>query len=129
MNDTVFVNIAGLRSTTKKTVKKENYKNYTLSNDRINDQSNIRETTYMLLQPAQNIAMTMNLNTKNFHSLIEISVKLNKAIKAQRKLSTPLSRKEKMIWEQKLNLWIEHNYEDPGIIKESEYWSLMNDKI
>lgn len=73
--------------------------------------------------------MTMNLNTKNFHSLIEISVKLNKAIKGERKLSTPLSRKEKMIWEQKLNLWIEHNYEDPGIIKESEYWSLMNDKF
>lgn len=57
------------------------------------------------------------IDYNDFHSLIEIAVNLEKRIDADRHLSTPNSREDKKMWEDRLKTWLQRNYYNPGIIK------------
>ena len=60
------------------------------------------------------------INYKNFHSLIEIAVNIDKCIANEKQYSTPESRIERLQWEKKLKKWLKRNYDNPGI-NEEEY--------
>lgn len=55
-----------------------------------------------------------DINYTDFHRLIEIAVKLNKAFEDEKRLSTIKTRGNVTMWQKRLKEWIEVNYNDNG---------------
>lgn len=67
-------------------------------------------------------------NIKDFHYLIEIAVKLNRALNDCERVPSPSRRKDVSFWKNKLQEWIETNYEYDGVNREIEK-RIFNEKV
>lgn len=55
------------------------------------------------------------MDYKNFHSLVEIAVKLDKYIEKESKIATSDNKKNRKTWHRNLKRWLKENYENNGI--------------